>query len=102
MVATRQPVAYEWAATDASPRPRGSEPWRVVLIVESCVAALIAGYAMYYGAQTHAVARGAGLITLLRVQVHNDAKPWWLAAGLTEALAIVVAIAVGAKLPRNS
>jgi anti-sigma-K factor RskA len=97
--------------SETSEKARHLEPWRVILVVGSCVAALLAGYAIYYGTQTHSGLPVAtpctatqnalhpttcalyGKVTV--AQVHNDANPWWLAAGLVEALVVVVAFGVG-------
>ncbi len=85
----------------------------MILIVGSCVAALIAGYAIDYDTGSHARALdcipagsaqhpvGSGLYGR-RVQTPKDAKPWWLAVGLVEAVTIAVAFVVSASARRKS
>jgi len=80
------------------------------LIVGCCVAALIGGYAIYYGTGSHSTALNcipaSGSARTIpsvprsygcSVQTPNDATPWWLAAGAVEALTIVIAVGVGAS-----
>jgi hypothetical protein len=98
--------------TGSTVRTRRVEPWAMVLVVGSCVAALIAGYAIYYGSGSHTTAlnclpagsahHAAGsAIYACSVQTPNDATPWWLVAGAVEALTIVVAVGVGASSRRT-
>ena len=96
--------------TDSNGRTRRIEPWTAILIVGSCVAALIAGYAIYYGIGSHTTALNCipasgsarNIPSVPRsygcsVQTPNDARPWWLAAGAVGALTVVIAFGVGAS-----
>jgi hypothetical protein len=71
------------------------------------VAALIAGYAIYYatGSQTtNSCLPGQQNLQCVydTVKTPTDAKPLWLAAGVAEALTIVVAFGVSASARRKS